>query len=187
MTCSDRKHSAFRRSASAALSARADGGSRLDFASAFGTFLEPGRPVLLGRDPRASGVMMREGVLAGLIACGHEVIDLGVVSTPVMQHAIRRLDAAGGISIGASHNTAEWNALKFFGARGTYLSTGESGELLDIYHLRKFEYRDWTAIGSCREDGKAIDDYLDDLARVFDFESRSGCAWWWTAATARRR
>src|SRR3954451_16618597 len=78
----------------------------LDFASAFGTFIEPGRAVIIGRDPRASGTMVREGVLAGLMACGHCVIDLGVVSTPVIQHSIRRRDAAGGISIGASHNAA---------------------------------------------------------------------------------
>ena len=58
----------------------------------------------MGRDPRASGVMMREGVVAGLMACGRDVMDLGVVSTPVIQHAIRRQDAAGGVSIGASHN-----------------------------------------------------------------------------------
>src|SRR5687768_13163323 len=78
----------------------------LDFASSFGTFVETGRPVLLGRDPRASGVMMREGVVAGLLACGHEVIDLGIASSPVIQHAIRRYDGAGGISISASHNAA---------------------------------------------------------------------------------
>ena len=60
-------------------------------------------------------------------------------------------NGAGGISISASHNRAEWNALKFFGKRGTYLSTAESGELLDIYHLRKFDYRDWTAVGNVRE------------------------------------
>jgi phosphomannomutase len=149
-------------------------GHVIDFASAFGTFVEPGRPVLIGRDPRASGVMLREGVLAGLIACGHQVIDLGIVSSPVLQHAIRRLDAAGGISIGASHNTAEWNALKFFGPRGTYLSTAESGELLDIYHLRKFEYADWKGIGASREYGNAIDDYIDELGRVFDFDVAKG-------------
>jgi phosphomannomutase len=98
----------------------------LDFASAFGTFLGPGA-VVVGRDPRASSVMLREGVIAGLLACGREVIDLGMVSTPVLQHAISRCSAAGGISIGASHNAAEWNALKFLGARGTYLSTAEAG------------------------------------------------------------
>jgi phosphomannomutase len=143
----------------------------VDFASAFGTFLEPGRPVLLGRDPRASGIMAREGVLAGLLACGHEVVDLGIVSSPVIQHAIRRSDAAGGISIGASHNTAEWNALKFFGPRGTYLSTAEAGELLDIYHLRKFRLLDWTGVGRMRQDDSAIDSYISDLARVFDIDA----------------
>ena len=112
----------------------------VDFASAFGTFLETPGPVLIGRDPRASSIMLRQGVLSALMACGRDVIDLGLVSSPVLQHAIRRLDAAGGVSIGASHNTAEWNALKFFGRRGTYLSTAESNELLDIYHLRRFAF-----------------------------------------------
>ncbi len=48
----------------------------LDFASAFGTFLDSPGPVVVGRDPRASGVMLREGVIAALLACGHDVIDL---------------------------------------------------------------------------------------------------------------
>jgi phosphomannomutase len=141
----------------------------LDFASAFGTFLSPGA-VVVGRDPRASGVMIREGVAAGLMATGHEVIDLGVVSTPVVQHAINRLDAAGGMSIGASHNSAEWNALKFLGPRGSYLSTGEAGELLDIYHLRNFAFTEWQGIGGYHLEKGAIDLYLDDLASAFDFD-----------------
>lgn len=146
-------------------------GHVLDFAAAFGTFLEPGGPVIIGRDPRSSGVMLREGVVAGLTACGHDVADLGVVSTPVVQNAIRRLDAAGGISIGASHNAVEWNALKFLGPRGTYLSTAEAGELLDIYHLRNFAFTEWDKIGKERLEPGAIDLYLDDLAAAFDFEA----------------
>src|SRR5579863_8187016 len=141
----------------------------LDFASAFGTFLEPGRGVIVGRDPRSSGIMIREGVVAALLACGKNVIDLGVMPTPVIQHAIRRLDAAGGVSIGASHNSAEWNALKFFGRDGTYLSTAEAGELLDIYHLKKFSFVDWTRIGTTTPETRAIDLYLDDLAANYDF------------------
>jgi phosphomannomutase len=90
------------------------------------------------------------------------------VSTPVIQQTIRRLDAAGGVSIGASHNSAEWNALKFFGPRGVYLSTAEAGELLDVYHLRKFDFVDWSRIGSVREEKDAIDPYLDELAEVYD-------------------
>jgi len=143
----------------------------LDFAAAFGTFLEAAGTVVVGRDPRASSVMMREGLLAGLLACGHDVVDLGVTPTPVIQHAIRRLDARGGVSIGASHNPADWNALKFFGAQGTYLSTPEAGELLDIYHLKKFDFVEWRALGKLSTDERAVDAYLDDLARVFNFEA----------------
>jgi phosphomannomutase len=143
----------------------------LDFASAFGTFLEPGGAVVIGRDPRSSGVMIREGVIAGLLACGCDVVDLGVVSTPVIQNAIRRLDAAGGVSIGASHNAAEWNALKFFGRNATYLSTAEASELLDIYHLKKFTFVDWNRLGVLRAENTAIDLYLDELASVFDFNA----------------
>ncbi|MGH9665031.1 MAG: hypothetical protein ACRD9L_11460, partial [Bryobacteraceae bacterium] len=106
-----------------------------------------------------------------VMACGHDVIDLGVVSTPVIQNAIRRLDAAGGISIGASHNAIEWNALKFLGPRGTYLSTAEASELLDIYHLRKFTFAEWNALGKARLETGAIDRYLDDLAAAFDFDA----------------
>lgn len=146
----------------------------LDFAAAFGTLIESGRPVLVGRDPRASGAMLREGVVAGLLACGHDVTDLGIASTPVIQHAIRRMEAAGGVSIGASHNSAEWNALKFFGPRGTYLSTAESAELLDIYHLRKFTFAPWDKVGTLRTESGAVDAYVDDLARVFDFPGLRG-------------
>ena len=141
----------------------------LDCAAAFGTVLENGGPVVIGRDPRASGVMIREGVVAGLLACGHDVVDLGVVSTPVIQHSVTRLNASGAISIGASHNAAEWNALKFFGPGGTYLSTAQAGELLDIYHLRKFTFAEWDSIGSLRSESGAIDLYLEELSRAFDF------------------
>lgn len=142
----------------------------IDFACAFGTFLEePGR-VVVGRDPRASSQMLYEGVVAGLLACGHDVINLGVVSTPVIQHAIRWLEARGGVSIGASHNTAEWNALKFFGSKGIYLNTAQASELLDIYHLRKFRLAAWDQLGRLSEEPGALDYYISQLAAVYDFE-----------------
>ena len=142
----------------------------IDFSTAFGTFLEPGGAVVIGRDPRASGVMIGEGVKAALAATGHDVVDLGVVSTPVTQHAIRRMGASGGISIGASHNAAGWNALKFLGRNGTYLSTGEASELLDIYHLRRFRFVPYTGIGIVRRETGALDAYLDELAEAYDFD-----------------
>jgi len=141
----------------------------VDFAAAFGTFLDSPGAVIVGRDPRRSGAMIREGVISALLACGHDVIDLGIAPTPVIQHAINRLDVAGGVSIGASHNASEWNALKFFGARGSYLSTAQAEELLDIYHLRKFTLVDWTLIGKLSRQDDAIDRYLDELNSVYDF------------------
>ncbi len=146
----------------------------LDFSTAFGTFLETGAPVLVARDPRASSTMVREGVVAGLMACGHEVIDLGVAGTPVIQHTIRRTGAAGGVSIGASHNSADWNALKFLGRDGVYLSTLEANELLDIYHLRKFNLVEWGAIGKLWAETGAIDAYIDTLAATFDLPALRG-------------
>jgi phosphomannomutase len=143
----------------------------LDFASAFGTLLSEPGAVIVGRDPRASGLMLNEAVTASLLACGRGVVDLGVVATPVIQHAIQRRGAAGGVSIGASHNAAEWNALKFLGPGGTYLATAEANELLDIYHLRKFAYADWSGLGKREEDREAVDRYLEDLEQVFDFEA----------------
>jgi phosphomannomutase len=140
----------------------------LDFASAFGTFLDAPGPVIIGRDPRASGLMIREGVVAALMATGRDVIDLGIVSTPVIQHAIRRLEAAGGVSIGASHNSAEWNALKFFGRKGIYLNTAEAGELLDIYHLRRFRYASHKDLGSLQYLHDALDWYVERLAEAYD-------------------
>ncbi len=146
----------------------------LEFAAAFSVFLDRAEPVMIARDPRASSVMLREGIVASLLASGRDVIDLGMVSTPVLQHAIQRSNAAGGISIGASHNSAEWNALKFLGPNGTYLSSGEASELLDIYHLRKFEFRDWTQVGTLHFDDEAIDRYIEELEQVFDLEALKG-------------
>jgi len=143
----------------------------LEFSAAFAAFLSEPGPVVLARDPRASGAMIREGVVATLLASGRDVIDLGVTSTPVVQHALQRMKAAGGVSIGASHNGTSWNALKCFGPHGRYLSSAEADELLDFYHLRRTAFVEWHALGQLREDPTALDAYLDDLAHAFDFDT----------------
>lgn len=143
----------------------------LEFSAAFAAFLSEPGPVVLARDPRASGAMIREGVVATLLASGRDVVDLGITSTPVVQHAIQRMRAAGGVSIGASHNDMSWNALKFFGPHGRYLSSAEADELLDFYHLRRTAFVEWHALGQLGEDPTALDAYLDDLAGAFDFDA----------------
>jgi phosphomannomutase len=103
------------------------------FAQAFGTFVGGGR-VVIGRDPRTSGEMVRQAVAAGLLSSGCRIVDIGICPTPTLQFMVRTLGARGGIAITASHNPPEWNALKFVGADGLFLSGDRGRELVDIYH-----------------------------------------------------
>lgn len=107
------------------------------FAQAFGTYVNCGT-VIIGRDPRTSGEMVRQAVIAGLLSSGCRVVDLDVCPVPTVQMLVRHLHAHGGIAITASHNPAEWNALKFVGADGMFLSAGLARELLDIYHQGEY-------------------------------------------------
>ena len=103
------------------------------FAQAFGTYTGSGR-IVVGRDTRTSGEMVRQAVMAGLLSSGCRIIDLGVCPVPTVQLIVRHIGAQGGIAVTASHNPAEWNALKFVGADGLFLSGARGRELLDIYH-----------------------------------------------------
>ncbi len=103
------------------------------FAQAFGTYVGSGT-IVIGRDPRTSGEMVRQAVIAGLLSSGCRVIDLDICPVPTVQLIVRQRKASGGIAITASHNPAEWNALKFVNSEGLFLSPGQARELLDIYH-----------------------------------------------------
>ena len=107
------------------------------FAQAFGTYVGSGT-VVIGRDTRTSGEMVKQSVVAGLLSSGCRVVDVGVCPVPTVQVLVRHLHAQGGICITASHNPAEWNALKFIGADGLFLGPGPARELLDIYHQGEY-------------------------------------------------
>jgi phosphomannomutase len=107
------------------------------FAQAFGTYVGPGR-IVIGRDTRPSGEMVRHAVVAGLLSAGARIVDLGVCPVPTVQLMVRHLGALGGMAITASHNPPEWNALKFIGSGGLFLSGARGRELLDIYHQGEY-------------------------------------------------
>jgi phosphomannomutase len=107
------------------------------FAQAFGTYVGGGR-VVVGRDTRTSGDMLTHAVTCGLLAGGCEVVQVGVIPTPSLQAYIAATRARGGLAITASHNPAEYNALKLFNARGLFFNNYERSELLDLYHQRSF-------------------------------------------------
>jgi phosphomannomutase len=107
------------------------------FAQAFGTYVGA-RTIVIGRDPRTSGEMVKRAVIAGLLSSGCRILDVGMCPVPTIQLAVRHHRAHGGIAITASHNPAEWNALKFIGEGGFFLNTGQARELLDIYHQGEY-------------------------------------------------
>jgi phosphomannomutase len=120
------------------------------FASALAFATQGGR-IVLSRDGRPSGTMLRHAVLAGLLAGGCAVDDLGVASTPTFGLAVRRLKAAGGIQITASHNPAEWNGLKIFGPRGAVLSATEGRHIQALFEKGAARRAGWNELGDVTE------------------------------------
>src|ERR687885_427731 len=107
------------------------------FAQAFGTYVGTGA-IVIGRDTRTSGEMVRHAVVAGLLSSGCRVVDLNVCPVPTVQLLVRGRGARGGIAITASHNPAEWNALKFINSSGLFLTSAQARQLLDIYHQGEY-------------------------------------------------
>jgi phosphomannomutase len=89
-----------------------------------------GGPVVVSRDGRSSGMMVRQAVLSGLAAEGCRVHDAGVASTPTCGLLVRHMGAAAGLQITASHNPAEWNGLKPFDAAGRVFDAETGARLI---------------------------------------------------------
>jgi len=131
------------------------------FTSAYASFIkhragEKSRyRVVLGRDARISGEMCDHIVCGTLIACGIDVINAGLASTPTVEMAVMFERADGGIILTASHNPKEWNALKLLNNRGEFLDADDGEKLLsivdsgiygfcDVENLGVVTYKDFT-------------------------------------------
>lgn len=135
-------------------------------AGAFGAFLKEdgaGDTVVLGRDSRTSGALFVSAAQAGLQSVGMHVIDLGVVPTPTLMLAVRDRGAAGGLGVTASHNPAQWNALKFAGGDGTFLDGERMGRFQAFLRDREIPRAAWDSLGSVERDEGAIDRHLDRI------------------------
>src|SRR5690349_22300878 len=142
----------------------------VEFAQAFGTYLDAGR-ILVCRDTRPSGPMIRSAVLSGLLAAGCEVVDLGIWPTPRMQLAVQWVKADGGIAITAGHNPWRWNALKFVRGDGLYLNPTQAEELLDIFHQGEFLKANWKDIKLSVDHADSIPNYIEALQKAFNVEA----------------
>lgn len=143
----------------------------LQLAALFGQAIAQRGPVVLGRDSRPTGAMLGRAAIAGLQGVGCQVIDLGVVPTPTVALMVKRLAAAGGLMVSASHNPVEWNALKCFNAQGRNIDKAELDRLLAAWEEPPYDlWRSWDACGSLRTDESACRIHADLVAGLVDRE-----------------
>ena len=109
------------------------------FTTAYATFIR-GERIVVGRDGRISGPMVRDVVCGTLVGMGYEVIDIGLATTPTTELAVRWHEADGGIIITASHNPTQWNALKLLNRDGEFLTAKDGAEVLHIAAEEDFDY-----------------------------------------------
>jgi phosphoglucosamine mutase len=137
------------------------------FAQAFGCYVDGG-VVLVGRDTRQTGEMVRTAVVGGLLATGCYVIDLGIVPVSTALLSVKQLQADGAIVVTASHNPAEWNALKFAGPQGVFLNSYQAAELLDVYHQGEFRLAPVGEMSEVEADDGAAERHIGTLLEHTD-------------------
>ena len=108
--------------------------------------------IVVGRDARVSGEMVRRLVCGTLMGMGFDVVDIGLASTPTTELAVTMAEACGGIILTASHNPKQWNALKLLNERGEFLNAEEGQEVLRIAEAEAFEYPGIDRLGTYTED-----------------------------------
>ncbi|MGM9774346.1 MAG: phosphoglucosamine mutase [Candidatus Egerieousia sp.] len=109
--------------------------------------------VVVGRDARMSGDMVRHLVCGTLVACGADVVYAGLASTPTTEMAVIFEEADGGIILTASHNPKQWNALKLLNNHGEFLTAAEGNEMLEIADREEFDFSEVESLGSiCEKD-----------------------------------
>ena len=123
------------------------------FVSAYSSMLRSGKgggrlKVVVGRDARISGPMVDEIVCGTLRACGIDVVNAGLASTPTVEMAVIFEKADGGVILTASHNPRQWNALKLLNEHGEFLNAAEGAELVRIAEEERFEYCGVDSLGS---------------------------------------
>jgi phosphomannomutase len=131
------------------------------WAAALGAWL-PAGPVVVGRDSRPTGPMLRDAVCAALASTGHDVIDIGIASTPTTEMAVQDGDAVGGVIITASHNPQPWNALKFLEGQGLFLDAAQNAEVRALYD-REAGHVAWDRVGAVIARADADAHHLDAI------------------------
>ena len=136
----------------------------IKYTSAFADFCGKGK-IIVGRDARISGEMVKNIVSGTLAAKGIDVIDIGIVPTPTVQYTVKTMGASGGIAITASHNPNEWNALKLLNSTGQFMTPEENVELQKIIQ-QKNNFESWENLGKITFSSTALNKHLEDASNL---------------------
>jgi len=141
------------------------------FAAAFGTWTrlrqnKSGLKIIVGRDARKSGSMVNTLVITTLRSLGINVTDLGMATTPTVELAVTGTNAHGGIIITASHNPAEWNALKLLNEKGEFLSSKDGMEVLELAEKEDFNFVSDEVAGSLESDDSWGQKHIDQILEL---------------------
>ena len=119
--------------------------------------------IVVGRDARISGEMVRSCVCGTLMGMGFDVIDIGLASTPTTELAVTMSGSCGGIILTASHNPRQWNALKLLNEKGEFLNAVEGAEVLALAAAEAFEFADIDHIGHYTKDDSYDQKHIDSV------------------------
>ena len=134
---------------------------------------EPSGKIVVGRDARISGEMVKNVVCGTLMGYGYDVVNIGLATTPTTELAVRMSGADGGIIITASHNPRQWNALKLLNCEGEFLDKEAGNEVLHIAEAEAFEYADVDHLGRYIEDNTFDERHVESVLalRLVDREA----------------
>lgn len=138
------------------------------FTTAYATFIRrshqsSSNTIVVGRDARISGEMVKQVVCGTLLGMGYDVLNIGLATTPTTELAVRMSQAAGGIIITASHNPRHWNALKLLNREGEFLTKDDGNEVLSIAEREDFDYADVDHLGHYTEDNSFNQRHIDSV------------------------
>lgn len=141
------------------------------FTAAYGTWLlqqdeqltTAAKKVVVGRDGRISGMMVKNLVNATLSSLGIDVIDIDYSTTPTVEMAVGFLKADGGIILTASHNPQEWNALKLLNNKGEFISGEEGKTILDIAAKEAFQFVSVEKLGNISVNNDMLKQHIDKI------------------------
>jgi phosphomannomutase len=136
------------------------------FTAAYGTLIleqHKGKKIVIGRDGRISGAMVRDLVAATLQGLGFDVIDLGLSTTPTVEMAVTMEKAAGGIILTASHNPKEWNALKLLNSEGEFISAEMGAQVLARAEQEDISFADINKLGTVTADDSFMQKHIEAI------------------------